>query len=105
MSKVSIHVGYETQSEIAPGVWGSTVKEVRYKADLTRDIVRSTSEDKIHNDIYLNNQFAIVANTFAHQNVQFMRYVKYKGVNWRISSFEINKPRLTIYVGGVYGEP
>ena len=105
MAKVSIWVGYEIQDEIAPGVWGSTTKEVKYKADITRNIVRMTGEDKVNNDIYLNNQFNIVAGAFATQNTQFMKYVKYNGVNWRISSFDIQRPKLMIFVGGVYGKP
>ena len=56
-------------------------------------------------DISINNIFSIVADPFAFENLEFIKYLKYMGVAWTVESVEVQYPRLLISVGGRWNGP
>lgn len=85
------------------GVSRSEISEKMYYGDFVRSARRwSPSSDSTMDDLFVNNQLEIVADNFAKENFQYMKYVVYKGIKWKISSVDIGYPRFTIYIGGVY---
>ena len=103
MSKFSGSVGYIEMRETKPGVWEDSVKEVHYTGDLLKNVNRvQTTGDKVNDDIVLSNQVSIVADPYANQNFQSMRYIVYRGTKWKITNVEVSFPRLILTIGGVY---
>ena len=60
--------------------------------------------DKLNDDVNISNEISIVADPFAYQNFHAMRYVEFMGAKWKISSVEVQYPRLILTVGGVYND-
>ena len=102
MSKFSGSVGYVSTVETKPGVWDDSVIERHYTGDLIRNTNRVQTTDKVNDDITISNEISIVADPYANQNFQSMRYVIFKGAKWKITSVEVSFPRLILTIGGVY---
>ena len=102
MSKFSGSVGYVSTVETKPGVWDDSVIERHYTGDLIHNTNRVQTTDKVNDDITISNEISIVADPYANQNFQSMRYVIVKGAKWKITSVEVSFPRLILTIGGVY---
>ena len=59
-------------------------------------------DQKINDDINLDNSISIVADAYAHANVGVMKYIVWNNTPWKIQSFSINRPRIVIQIGGIY---
>lgn len=103
MAKFYGPVGYAETVETSPGVWTEQITVRNYSGELTRNTSRwSTSSDSTNDDLTINNQISIVADPFAYQKFHNMKYIEYLGVKWKITSVEVQRPRLILTIGGVY---
>src|SRR5689334_1333478 len=102
MAKFHGKIGYVTSTEKAPGVWTDDVSEREYYGDVIRETKEWRSTDKVNDDLVVGNRISITADDFANQNFSAMRYVIWTGVYWKVSSVEIQRPRLILSLGGVY---
>ena len=106
MAKFFGPIGYAVATETRPGVWKDQIEERNYYGDVIRDTSRWTANpDSTNDDLTINNQFSIVADPFALNHFHTMKYVKYMGAYWKVTSVEPKFPRLIISVGGVYNGP
>ena len=67
-----------------------------------RRSIRYQTSDKVNDDINISNEISVVADDFADKNLHAMKYVVLKGTKWKISSIELQYPRLILSIGGVY---
>lgn len=95
-------IGYTKSVEIEPGIWEEEIIERKYSGDLVRNTRRFQNSGGIIDDINIANELSIIADSFAMQNTHSMRYVEFMGAKWNISSIEVQYPRLTLTIGGVY---
>jgi hypothetical protein len=95
-------IGYALQEESVPGVWADTITEKKYRGDVVLDQRRWRTEEKVNDDISLDNSISIIADTYAYKNIGFMKYIVWNGTPWKIQSFSINRPRIIIQIGGLY---
>lgn len=95
-------VGYITTTESSPGVWTAEPVEKYYQGDLTRNHRRWENSQNINDDITLQNEISIVCDPYALQNFQFIRYVEFMGCLWKVTSVDVQYPRLVLSIGGVY---
>lgn len=103
MAKFYGVIGYATTEETKPDVWVETITERPYYGDITRESRRvESSQDSINDGVSLNNDISIVADPYAQENINTMRYVKIRGTAWKITSVEVQYPRLNISIGGIY---
>ena len=102
MAKWYGKIGYAEQIETAPGVWEEKIIERNYYGDVVRNIRRLESSGNLNDDINVSMEISIVADPYAIQNFHAMRYVEFMGSLWKISSVEVNYPRLILSIGGVY---
>lgn len=102
MAKFYGKVGFETMVESEGGVFKSEVIEKNYRGDTLRIYPKYESSDKLNDDLTLANEISILADDFAYENFQSMRYVKLLGANWKITSARIERPRIILQIGGVY---
>ena len=89
-------------TETEPGVWTETIVPREYYGDLNRNIRHISSNDKVNEDISVNNELSIVSDPYAMENFYQMRYAEFMGVKWKVSSVEVRYPRLILSLGGVY---
>lgn len=98
-------IGFSSTVETAPGVWEDIITERKYYGDISKDFRKSSDKNKIIRDVSINNLFSIVADPFAFENLEFIKYVKYLGIAWTVESVEVQYPRLLISVGGRWNGP
>lgn len=95
-------IGFAVPTETSRGVWTDEIIEREYYGDSVRDLRRFDQSEKINDDIKIQNEISIVADPFAFENFHAIRYVEYLKTKWRVTSIEVNYPRLKLYIGGVY---
>lgn len=102
MAKFYGKIGYVQNVESEPGYWEEKAIEKNYYGDITRNISNYQNGGQVNDNINLNNTISIVADPYANENFQHIRYVIIKGTKWKVNSVEIQYPRLILTVGGVY---
>lgn len=102
MAKYYGKVGYAVTVETRPGVWEEQITEREYFGDILRNTKRYDNAEGLNDNLNIANLISIVADPFALQNFHTIRYVEYMGANWKVSSVEVQYPRLVLTVGGVY---
>lgn len=102
MAKFYGAIGFVNTVEKNPGVFVETPVEKNYYGDVTRNARRWESTETINDSVVVNNTISIVADNYAYENIGAMRYVKWSGVAWKISSIDIQHPRLVLTLGGIY---
>lgn len=102
MAKWFGKVGYNVTVETEPGVWQEQITEHKYYGDLTRNTRKLQTSSSINDDVNIANEISIVADPFANQNFHAIRYVEYMGTKWKVTSVEVQYPRLILTIGGVY---
>ena len=102
MAKYFGKIGYAEQVETAPGVWEEQITERQYYGDVVRNIRKLESSGDINDNINVSMEISIVADPYAIRNFHAMRYVEFMGSLWKITSVEVNYPRLILSIGGVY---
>lgn len=104
MAKYCGKIGYAILEEIpaGSGVSVENIVERTYYGDVVRNTRRISANDKVNSDIEISNEFSIVSDPFAAQNFHSIRYVTYMGSKWRVSSVDVQYPRLILTVGGLY---
>jgi hypothetical protein len=94
-------------AEVSPGVWKEIMAEFNYFGDVVRDFRRLEAPTVIptgtqNDDISLGNSFSILADPYAVENMNRMRYVNWQGSNWTVTGVEVRRPRLILTIGGLW---
>ena len=95
-------IGYADTVEVEPGIWDEQVTERPYYGELIRNTRRLQTTDKVNDDLTISNQISIVSDPYAINNFHAMKYAVLWGTKWKITSGEVQYPRLVLEVGGVY---
>ena len=95
-------VGYSTEVETAVDVTDNKPVERMYKGDIIRNNRRLEAGTDINDNVNISNQISIVADPYANQHIFDMRYVKWRGVAWKVTNVDVEPPRLILSLGGVY---
>ena len=104
MSKFFGAIGYSVSEETAPGVWTDHILEHNHYGDVNRSKAQHETGTSLNDNLNISNEFSIIADPFAYENFQNMRYIVFMGAKWKITSVEVQYPRLILTVGGVYNE-
>ena len=103
MAKFFGQVGFvRTIEEPGTGKWVEKEYERDYYGDVNRVIRRWESGQSINDDININNEISILSDAFANQNIPWIKYVMWNGTAWKVTSVEVQSPRLILSIGGVY---
>lgn len=107
MARFYGEVGYGEPVEVPPdsGVWIDVITEVSYFGDVFRNTRKLEDGQGLNDNISLNNSISIVADEFAIKHFMFIKYVRWAGALWTITSVEVKSPRLILSLGSVYNGP
>lgn len=105
MTKFCGKVGYAKSEQTSPGVWVEKICERTYMGDVVRNSYRWANSENLNDNFEVNNSVSILADTFAYENLPAIRYVKWMGAYWTVTSVDVQRPRLTLNLGGVYDGP
>lgn len=102
MAKFYGEVGYAISTETAPGVWVDEIVERNYRGDVLLDQRRWEPADQVNENINIDNKVSIMADPYMYENLDTIRYVSLYGTKWKVKTITILRPRIDIYLGGVY---
>ena len=107
MAKFYGEVGYGEAIEdpTGSGVWIDRISECLYFGDVIRNTRNLESGEAINNDISVGNSISIVADQFAINHFFKIKYVRWAGILWTVTSVEVKSPRLILSLGSVYNGP
>lgn len=95
-------IGYAETVETTPGVWEEKIVKREYFGDVTRNTRRLQTTDQVNDNIDISNSISVLADPYAYQNFHAIRYAEFMGVKWKVSSVDVQNPRLNLSLGGVY---
>lgn len=104
MAKFYGNIGYAITKETSPGVWREEIIKKPYKGDVTKNYTRWDSSEYVNDNLNINNSISIVADSFAYDNLGYMKFVEWMGSLWKINSIELQRPRIILSIGGVYND-
>lgn len=95
-------IGFGETVETKPGVWEDKITQRTYFGDVTRNTRILQSGGQVNDNINVSNLISVVADPYANQNFHSIRYIEFMGTKWKVSSVDVQYPRLILTVGGVY---
>ena len=98
------NIGFVVTEETSPGVYEvSDPVERPYYGDVNRHRVSwQSNSESINDNILVSNDFTIIADDYIVSNIGYMRYIVWNGCKWKITSFDLSFPRITIAIGGLW---
>ena len=106
MAKFHGYIGFAgEQSETSPGIWTETITEREYGGDLLRFTRRSNDSGKINDDMTISNQISVIGDAYLNENLYRIRYLTFMGAKWKIELVDVDYPRITFTLGGLYHGP
>lgn len=107
MARFFGEVGYGTSVETPSesGVWVDEITEFTYQGDVTRNTRHLEKGEKVNDNITVSNSISIVADQYALEHFFNIKYVRWAGVLWTVTSVEVRSPRLILDLGSVYNGP
>lgn len=102
MAKFYGKLGFEQTNETSPGIYEEEIIEHNYYGELIRNTRRLEQGASINDDVTITNQISILADPFIRNNFHSLRYVTYAGSKWKVTSIEVQYPRLILSIGGEY---
>ena len=95
-------IAYVEQVETEPDVWESKPVEHDYFGNLLKNYKSNQEPNSINQNIKLNNQLSVVADPYLLNNFHKISYITFGGGKWRVSSVDVQPPRLILTFGEVY---
>lgn len=102
MTKYHGAVGYVMNVEEEPGVWIEKAIERPYYGDIIKRRITVQQHGSINMNTSLSTEISIIADPFATQNFDMIRYVVYLGKKWTVTAYDVEYPRLKLTLGGIY---
>lgn len=105
MAKFSGNIGFATMSSDY-GVFEETIVEKFYRGDILKASRKAApSDETVHDELTFNMRVSIVLDAYLNDHVFAIRYVNWAGSLWKVTTVEIERPRLLLTIGGVYNGP
>ena len=95
-------IGFAETVETTAGVWEEQITEGKYYGDVMKDSRTLQATEQLNDNVNIANKVSIVADPFANLHFHNIRYIEYMGARWKVSTVEVQRPRLILTIGGVY---
>lgn len=84
------------------GIWEDRVTERYYYGDILKNSSRWEPGSDVNDNLRITNSFSIVADAYAYEHFYAIKYISWQGALWKVTSVEVQRPRLIINIGGVW---
>lgn len=102
MAKYYGRIGFAETVETSPGVWEEVIKDRTYCGDVIRKSHRWGEGEGLNDNLIMTNQISVLADDYAYTHFAYIRYVEWMGALWKPTSVEVQRPRIILFIGGVY---
>ena len=97
--------GISTETSENSGVWEDVIIELPYRGDIVKNIRRLQGTDGVNDNITVGNSISIIADSYAIEHFLDIKYVRWNGSFWVVSTVTVQRPRLILDLGSVYNGP
>lgn len=101
----AIGYGESVETPEGSGIYEDVITERKLRGEVLRNSRALEEADKVNNDRTVGNRFTVVADAYASENHHAIRYVKWMGQRYLVTSVTVEPPRLILIPGGVYRGP
>lgn len=105
MAKFYGVIGYGKPTKTAPGVTEDVITEHPAFGDVLRHSVGFNEGTKVNDDISVSNSISIMADEYAFSHITEVRFLEWLGVCWKVTGYQLARPRIILSLGGVYNGP
>lgn len=104
MAKFSGYIGYvkKVEDPERAGTWTDDITEKKVCGNTLKSYMKDQDHINDSNILNMTDKLSVLADSYILENLQVMKYVKLKGIKWKISSFSIAHPRIILTLGGLY---
>lgn len=104
MSRFYGNVGYISTEEKNPGVF-IPVETVRsYFGDVIKNGTRWQQGLGVNDNIDVSVEISIMADPYSYEHFSEIKYVEFMGAKWKVTSVVPDRPRISLYLGGLWNE-
>lgn len=104
MSRFYGNVGYISTEEKNPGVYVPLEITKPYFGDVIKSGTRWDQGIGINDNINVSVEISIMADPYAYEHFSEIKYVEYMGAKWKVVSANPDRPRISLYLGGLWNE-
>ena len=97
-------IGYFETVETKPGLYEETIVFRPAQGDVLRNTKRDSSSSTINEKVVVNNSISVVADPYAREHFFNIKCLDWQGALWKVTSVEVQYPRLILELGGLYDE-
>lgn len=101
----AVGYGEAVEDPEGSGVWVDQITEIEYQGDVVRSSRNLQEGTGLNDDITVSNSISIVADQHAADHFTKIKYVRWAGIPWTVTSVEVRSPRLILNLGEVYNGP
>jgi len=107
MARFFGEIGYGTSVEnpTGSGVWKDQITELPYYGDVIRKSSKLEPGQGLNDNVAVGNSISVVADQYAVENFSKIRYIRWEGTLWIVSTVEVQRPRLILTLGDIYNGP
>lgn len=107
MTRFAGVIGYGEVMEVPTGSgdWKEVITERSYFGRVIRNSRRIQAEGKVNFDLSVQNSIEIVADAYARDNMEKLRYAMWNGNRWIVDEITEQRPRLILRLGALYNGP
>lgn len=100
-------VGFVESQETEEGssIWEDVAVEKNYRGEVTKNTKRWDTGEHLNKNLSISNTISIVADPYVSNHLYAIKYIKWLGSYWEITSVDVQYPRLVLTLGGLYNGP
>ena len=104
MNKTYSVIGFVKEMEVpeGSGIYRKTTIERSYYMDILRSTRQMQNSSSVNGELTISNQFSVIADSYLLDNTYAMTYLVYRNSKWKITSVELQYPRIILNVGGLF---
>lgn len=100
-------IGFSETVETRPGIFEEKYVERMYKGDIHRNTRQWSPSEHLNDNININNEISVIADSFINSHFGTMRYVRWMDQVFEITSatIDVDIHRITLSIGGIFNVP
>lgn len=103
MAKWKGQIGFAVLIETDLDVWTEQIVERSYYGDILHNSRSNyVGDNEVNQGFNISNKISFIADPYARENMYRMKYATFMGTKWKISSVDVEYPRLTMSLGGLW---
>lgn len=96
-------IGFKFTQNNGHGVWKPTKVEKKYYLDVNRvSWYNRDSQQTVNGTFTINNSVSVLLNPFLLEHYTQIEWIEIHGTKWKVSSVDLEPPRITLSIGERY---